>query len=55
MAAKTQPKYRITLFHPSWWKPWGDHQVSLEKWDGRSKKYKPMGLGFVEVQDAKRG
>lgn len=55
MAAKIQPKYRITLFHPPWWKPWGDHQVALELWDGRSKKYKSASVGFVEVKDVKNG
>lgn len=45
------PKYRITLFHPVWYKPWGDHQVSLEILNGRTRKYAPVALEDVGVKD----
>ena len=45
------PKYTIQVFHPAWYKPWGDRQVALAKWDGRSRKYKPVNAGDVRVVD----
>jgi hypothetical protein len=51
---KSPSKYRITVFHPKWWKPYGDHQVSLEICDGRTRKYKPVSELEVGVRDAKR-
>ena len=47
----TPPKYRIVLYHPAWYKPWGDHQVSLEMWDGRTGKYKGVSVKDVGVRD----
>lgn len=48
------PKYRITVFHPKWYSFNRDRQVSLEKFDGRSDKYKAVSTKDVGVQDSVR-
>lgn len=49
-----KPKYRITVYHPAWYAPWADRQVSLEMFDKRSNKYKAVKTADVGVRDARR-
>ena len=48
------PKYRITVYHPRWFSFNRDRQVSLEQYDKRSSKYKPVKLTDVGVRDSVR-
>ncbi len=51
----TPTKYRVTVFHPTFFERLRgkDLQVSLEKFDGRSKAYKPVRLDDVTVRDVR--
>lgn len=50
----TQPKYRITVYHPKWYAPFSDREVSLELFDKRSNKYRAVSINEVGVRDARR-
>lgn len=54
MVTKSPSKYRVTVFHPPWYMPWGDLQVSLEILNGRTKRYVPCQATDVGVRDVKR-
>lgn len=48
------PKYNITVVKPPWYLPYGDLGVQLDKYDGRTRKYKAVPVKDVGVQDLKR-
>jgi hypothetical protein len=49
-----KPKYRVTVVHPKWWDFDRSRVVTLEKFDGRSRKYKAVSTTQFGVRDARR-
>ena len=50
----TQPKYRITVVKPRWYHFDRSLTVTLEKYDGRKRKYVPVPVKEIGVRDARR-
>ena len=52
MAKPKLPKYRVTIFHPPWYWPWGDHNVSIEVITRSNGKYTTAKAEDVGVFDS---